>query len=125
MMEQLTKFDLVYLGTPYSKYPKGIEAAWRDASELSGKLLLAGVKVYSPIAHTHSIAVCANLDPLNHDIWLPFDLAIMQKSDAMVVGMLPGWAYSYGVSFEVDKFREWGRRVFAVFPDTLKVIELP
>lgn len=123
-MERLTKFDLVYLGTPYSKYPRGIEAAWRDASELTGKLLLAGVKVYSPIAHTHSIAMCANIDPMNHDIWLPFDMAIMKKSDAMAVGMLEGWATSYGIGFEIEKFREWGRRIFGVCPETLTVVEL-
>jgi hypothetical protein len=124
-VERLIGFSLVYLGTPYSKYKRGIEAAWRDASELAGKLLLGGVNVYSPIAHTHSIAKAANIDPLNHDVWLPFDMVIMSKSEAMVVGMLDGWPSSFGVKFEIDQFRKWGRPVFAICPSTLKVVELP
>ena len=54
-MKELLRFDLVYLATPYSKFPGGIQAAFIDAACIAARLLRAGVKVYSPITHTHPI----------------------------------------------------------------------
>lgn len=53
----LSGAGLVYLATPYSKYPRGIEAAFVDASRLAACLVRLGISVYSPIAHTHPIAI--------------------------------------------------------------------
>lgn len=120
-MKRLCEFDLVYLGTPYSKYPAGLDAAFRDAAKLTGALLVAGVKVYSPIAHTHPIAMNANLDPYDHKIWLPSDAAIMGKADAMVVAMMPSWAYSFGIAHEINVFEAAKKPVFYLDPETMAV----
>lgn len=120
-MQRLTQFNLVYLGTPYSKYADGLEAAFREACVLTGKLIAAGVRAYSPIAHTHPVAIHAGLDPLDHNIWLPYDEAIMARCDAMVVGTMIGWRESYGVKYEIDTFRKAGKPVFMVSPETLDV----
>jgi hypothetical protein len=120
-MNRLKEFGLVYLGTPYTKYADGIEAAFQDAAALAAQLLVRGVKVYSPIAHTHPIAVWGNLDPRAHDIWLPFDQAMMNRSDAMVIGKLAGWDTSYGVEFEREFFKRAGRPIFTIHPSTLEV----
>lgn len=111
-MKRLTEFPLVYLATPYSKYNDGIECAFRDAAALTAKLLRLGVKVYSPIAHTHPIAIYGDLDPLDHAIWLPFDEAMMKKSDALLVAQMHGWRESYGVSHEIQFFTAAGKPVF-------------
>ena len=118
----LTKFPLVYLGTPYTKYKDGIEAAFMDAARLAAIMLSAGVKVYSPIAHTHPLAVHGNLDPLDHEIWLPFDRAMMEACAAMVVGMLPGWNESYGVQHEINVFRVAGKPVHFLDPERLTIL---
>ncbi len=118
-LHNLRHFDLIYVGTPYTKYPAGIEQAFIDACKLTGRLLQEGLKVYSPIAHTHPIAVHAQIDPLDHDIWLPFDQAIMAKSDAMIIATLEGWDTSRGVAYEIDQFS--GRPIFRVDPLTLAV----
>lgn len=117
-IEQL-KGPLCYLATPYTKYPAGIEQAWIDAAKVTGALLLAGVKCYSPIAHTHPIAIHANIDPLNHDIWMPFDQAMMEVCSALIVAQLPGWDKSYGVKFEIDHFERAGKPIFDLIPETL------
>jgi nucleoside 2-deoxyribosyltransferase len=108
----LTRFKLVYLGSPYTKYAAGIEQAFRDVSEIAAEMLRDGVKVYSPIAHTHPIAVYGNLDPLNHEIWLPFDQAMMDAAEAMVIADMSGWQDSYGVKYEIDYFRAAGKPVY-------------
>lgn len=121
----LTGFDLTYLGTPYSAYPQGIEAAFRDASNLAGRLLLAGVKVYSPIAHTHPIAMHARIDPYDHSIWLPFDQSIMNASQAMIVAKMDTWDSSKGIRHEIEYFEGAGKPVFYLDPQTLAVSDAP
>lgn len=122
-MQRLKQHRLVYLGTPYTKYARGIEQAFKDAANLAATLLVAGVKVYSPIAHTHPLAIYGGLDPLDHDIWLPFDVAMMDASDAMVIGALPGWQESYGVKFEIATFRAAQKPVYLLDPATLNCVD--
>src|SRR5436309_1862842 len=66
---QADKATLYYLATPYSKYPRGLTAAFEDAANLAARLLQVGFRVYSPIAHTHPLAVYGKIDPLDHAIW--------------------------------------------------------
>ena len=62
-----------YLGTPYSKYPYGLEMAYVEACRAAGRLIEFGIRVFSPIAHTHPIARLSNIDPLDYSIWIPAD----------------------------------------------------
>lgn len=120
-IDDVAKFDLVYLASPYSKYPSGPEDAFKRISKLAGRLLRLGVNVYSPIAHTHPIAVHGSLDPLDHSIWLPFDAAIMGKSDAMLVAKMDGWQESKGIGHEIDVFTKAGKPIYYLDIETLEV----
>src|SRR3990167_1959103 len=62
-------WEIGYLATPYTRYPAGIRAAFADAAKLAARLLVTGLKVYSPITHTHPLAIYGHLDPLDHAIW--------------------------------------------------------
>lgn len=117
----LRRFRRVYLATPYSRYPDGLEAAFRDAAKLAARLLELGVRVYSPICHTHPIAIHGELDPLDHSIWLPFDEAMMEACDAIVVAMMPSWKQSKGIKYEIDYFTLEGKPVFYLEPGTLEI----
>ena len=110
-IEKLTAYRLCYLATPYSRYPRGIHFAFVDASAFAAELLKRGVKVYSPIAHTHPLAIYGNVDPLDHDIWLPFDQAMMDASDALIVAEMDGWETSRGIGHEMDYFRAAGKPI--------------
>lgn len=120
-LDDIKQYPLVYLATPYSKYPTGIEMAFRDAAALTGKLLAAGVRAYSPIAHTHPIAIHSGLDPYDHAIWLPFDSAIMGKADTLLVAKMATWEQSYGIAHEMSVFREAKKPIFYLDPETLTV----
>ncbi len=120
-MKDLAQFPLVYLATPYTKYRPGIEQAFIDASALAARLMLAGVKVYSPIAHTHPMAIHGGINPLDHEVWLPFDEAIMNVCSALAVAHMQGWDESYGISYEIKHFERRGVPVFDLCPDELTV----
>lgn len=112
---------LAYLATPYSKYPGSIAAAFVDASKLAARLMLAGVRVYSPIAHTHPLALYGNLDPLDHRIWLPFDEAMMAKADVLIVAHMVSWETSKCIAHEVEYFALANKPIYDLDPETLSM----
>jgi nucleoside 2-deoxyribosyltransferase len=120
-MDHLAKHNLIYVGTPYSKYPAGLEEAFKESARIAARLLERGLRVYSPIAHTHPIAVYGKIDPLNHDIWLPFDRAIMDKSDAMIVAKMATWDMSKGIAYEIETFEAAGKPVYYLNVETFEV----
>ncbi|MGB6080251.1 MAG: DUF1937 family protein [Xanthobacteraceae bacterium] len=120
-LSDLTGYDLIYVGSPYTKYPTGIEAAFATVCSLMGKLLAQGLNAYSPIAHTHPIAFHGRIDPLDHQFWLAYDAAMMAKSDAMIVAMMDGWEMSYGVRHEIETFQVANKPVFFLNPKSLSV----
>lgn len=122
-MERMKQFDLVYLATPYTKYPLGIDAAFEASCAVTAALITLGVKVYSPIAHTHPVAVHGGLDPLDYKIWLPFNNAIIAKSDAILVAKLPTWEKSYGIGHEIELFLAAGKPVYYLDPVTMAVMQ--
>jgi hypothetical protein len=101
-----------YVATPYSKYPQGIEAAFREACRAAAWLTLEGVRVYCPISHTHPIAIYGGIDPMRHDIWLPADKPLMDGAVGLIVCMMATWEQSYGIGVEIDEFRKAGKPVY-------------
>lgn len=93
-----------YLGSPYSKYPKGIQAAYEDVCVQQALLIKGGIPVFCPIAHTHGPAIHGGIDPLAHDIWIPADLPFMYYAKGLIVCMMDGWKDSYGLTLEIEHF---------------------
>ena len=77
------------------------------------------MNVYSPIAHTHPLALYGNLDPLDHLIWLPFDQAMMNAADVLLIAHMQGWQESYGIAHEIEYFETAGKPIFDLDPKTL------
>lgn len=100
---------LAYLATPYTKYPRGLHAAFVDAAATAAKLLRAGVKIYSPMCHGHPLAMYGGLDPLDLAIWLPLDDAMLAVCDVLIVAHMEGWQESQGIAHEI-KFFEQARK---------------
>lgn len=93
-----------YLATPYSKYPGGIDAAFEEACKATASLIRKGLRVYSPIAHTHPVAKYGGIDPYSHDIWLPADKPFMDAACGLIVCKMSGWQESRGLLHEVEVF---------------------
>ena len=110
-----------YLASPYARYEGGHEAAWRDISAIAARLVAAGVDVFSPIAHSHSLAVYGEMDKVDHDFWLRVDEKFMMRAEACMVAMLPGWQESKGVTWEIEWFEKRGKLVLYLDPNTLNL----
>lgn len=119
MIPGLPMEPFYYLATPYTKYPLGIETAFQHAACIAGNLVKQGYRVYSPIAHTHPLAVFAGINPLDHTIWLPFDETMMRACDAVIAAKMDGWETSYGVQHEIVTFLKAGKRMFELEIDNL------
>ncbi len=102
----------VYVATPYSKYPHGMDAAFVEACRASGWLIANGVRVFCPIAHTHPIAKHSDIPLDSYDIWIPADRPFMGTAGAIVVVMMESWETSYGVGVEIEAFRKSGKPVY-------------
>lgn len=97
---------LMYLASPYTKYPYGLDAAAQDVAKIAARLTKEGQRVYSPIIHTHYIAKFGGIDPLDHAFWMQVDETMMERCDGLVVVRLSGWEDSKGVRMEIEWFLE-------------------
>ena len=110
---------LAYVATPHTNYPNGREAGFIAAAKLTGRLIGAGIKAYSPIAHTHPVVAHAELYDITHAQWLAYDEAMLRAADVLLVAHLPSWEESKGMAFEIAFFQEAGKPIFDLDPATL------
>lgn len=102
---------MIYLATPYSHPdPEVMEQRFRQACKIAGKLMGEGFIIFSPIAHTHPIAVEGNLDK-SWGFWGKFDYEFVEASQEVWVAKMGGWDTSRGVSAEIKLARELGKPV--------------
>ena len=111
----VVQMTLWYLATPYTKYYLGIDAAFDLACEQAGILARAGVRVFSPIVHTHLIARASGIDPLD-PAWVKFDHPMMKASTGLIVVLAEGWDSSSGIAIEREQFREDCKREVFMHP---------
>ncbi len=88
----------IYLAIPYTG--KEIES-FRFANLVAGMLMQAGHIVFSPISHTHPIAVENNL-PKGWEYWKAFDESFIDWCDEMHIIKLTGYEKSKGVNGEIE-----------------------
>ena len=108
---------LWYLATPYSKYPGGIAGAYELACKQSALLISNGVHVFSPIAHSHGIAMHGDLDPLSHELWLAMDRTYMDLCVGCVFLLAESWEKSYGMKQEWMYFEKNKKPIIEMFPN--------
>ena len=76
---------IIYLACPYSHTdPEIREFRFRQVNEAASRLMKMGKIVFSPISHTHPIALAGDL-PLGWDYWESFDRAYLEASQEVVV----------------------------------------
>lgn len=111
--------DYWYLASPYSKYERGLEAAWQVACAAASMLLRQGVSVYSPIAHSHPIAIQGGLDPLDSKLWMRMNQPLMDQATGLIVLQMKGWEESVGVQAEIDAFGRAGKTIMYIPMESL------
>ena len=107
---------LWYLGSPYTRYPGGLEEAFLGATRAAAWLADNGVAAFSPIVHSHVLAQVGELDPLDHALWMALDEPLMDAAHGLIVVMMCGWEESYGVGEELRHFRAAGKPILFLQP---------
>ena len=99
----------IYLAVPYSHPDASIrEARFKAVNQASAYLMQYGHIVFSPISHSHPIAVQCGL-PLDFDFWAKFDRSFIEWCDCFYVLKLEGWETSDGVRREMAIANELGK----------------
>jgi hypothetical protein len=99
----------VYLACPYSHEDPAIrQARFEQVNKYAGEMMLEGLLIFSPISHTHPIAVQCEL-PKGFDFWEKFDHAWIEWCDELWVLKLPGWETSVGVNAEIKIAKKLGK----------------
>ena len=99
---------MIYLASPYSHAdPAVLEARFQIVCRQAARLMREGHHIFSPIAHTHPIALAGGL-PLGWDFWEKYDRDMLNGCEAVWVLQLDGWETSKGVAAEIRIANEMG-----------------
>jgi hypothetical protein len=92
---------MIYLASPYSHTDPAVMQARHDAvCRAAARLMDKGHKVFSPIAHSHAIAVAGGL-ARGWEFWQEIDFEWIRMCGAVWVLCLDGWLESKGVAAEL------------------------
>jgi hypothetical protein len=104
----MNKGELIYLASPYThKDPSVVENRFKDVSKVAAKLMSDGFYIFSPISHTHPIAMAGSL-PGDWQYWEGYDRTIIKNCKCLLVLKMDGWDISKGVQSEIKIAKELG-----------------
>jgi len=110
---------MIYLASPYSHESFGVRTKrYIAACKAAGELMSRGEEVFSPIAHSHGIALCGDL-PIGWEYWENIDRECLRVCSSVTVLKLDGWEQSKGISAEVAIAEELGLPVTYADPKSL------
>ena len=99
---------MIYLATAYSHSdPAVMEQRFDLACRIAGRLMARGEIVFSPIAHTHPIAVRCEL-PRGWQFWHQYDREMISRASRVLVVKNDGWQTSIGVAEEIKIAKSLG-----------------
>lgn len=102
---------MIYLASPYSHTDYHVRKKRFDAAVTAcAKLIKAGECVFSPIVHSHPIAIAHDL-PGDWQFWKDYDLRIIPRCDRFMVLMLDGYIQSRGVQAEIEEADRLGMKI--------------
>jgi len=121
----------VYLAVPYTYKGKynwfNKFVMWRRCrrvTKCAANILLQDLNVFSPITHSHYIAVIGGLPQLDHEFWLRLDKWYVDRCDYVAVLMIRGWKKSVGVRREIKWALEQGKIVVGINEDGEIITEI-
>lgn len=116
---------MIYLACPYSDPDPAVrEERFRAVTRAAGHLMGRGALVFSPITHSHPLAVQCGL-PLDFEYWRRWDERLLKSCDELYILTLPGWGESRGVANEIRVAREWDIPIYYIAPATYAVSSDP
>ena len=109
--------NLIYLASPYSHPSKDVVTKrFNDVCVACAKLMKMGIHIYSPIAHTHPVAMVGEL-PTSWDYWKVYDTKMLSACDELWVLTLDGWEESKGIAGEIEIMKEFNKPIWHISPN--------
>lgn len=105
----------IYLGGPYSHPDENIRKKRYNAYRKLAMLILDKHEslVFSPITHSHPIVTVKNFPEKlwSYDIWLTFDVKMLDVCDELWIAELDGWQESKGTAIEIEHAKATGKPI--------------
>lgn len=109
---------LVYLASPYSHADAAVmQRRFEIVKECTAALSRMGHVIFSPILHSHQMAVDHALPPDWEGFWKPIDTVFLHKADVLWVLTIDGWRVSRGVTEEIQIMQDAKKDIFFLHPD--------
>lgn len=103
--------SFIYIASPYSHEDPAVrEERFAAVSAFTAELVREGTVAYSPIAHSHPLAVKYGLRG-DFRFWMHQNYGMLCKASRMLVLCLDGWNDSDGVQAEIAFAEQCGIRV--------------
>lgn len=106
----------IYLASPYTDYAPGHHRAYCDVAHIAGRMVSAGLLVYSPIVYGHALARESGLNPLDRNIWVPLNEPFLEMSQVLVVALMVGWEHSRDIAYEISESCLMGKPAYTLSP---------
>ena len=111
--------ELIYLASPYTHHsPEVVTQRFNDVCLASAKLMNLGIFIYSPIAHTHPVALAGSL-PTSWEFWAKYDEMMLKACSELWILTLDGWAESKGVAGEIEIMTRLGKPIYRIHPKSI------
>lgn len=102
---------LIYIASPYSHEDKDIMSQrYFEAMRYNNFLFNNSRHAYSPIVHTHNLALVHNLRT-DAKFWRSFNFKMLSVCTDLHILQLDGWSASKGVEQELDFAHLMGKRI--------------
>lgn len=102
---------MIYLASPYSHSdPMVVGRRFKQACRAAALLMEQGEFVFSPIAHSHPIAMEGNL-LTSWEYWRKYDREFIGMCDRFMVLKLHGWEGSNGIQDEISEAMDRDRKI--------------
>ncbi len=110
---------MIYLASPYGDPSPAVRGSrYIAASIAAAELMKRGYVVFSPIAHSHSIALAGDL-PTAWDYWEKINRKFLAVCDCVLVLRLVGWKQSTDVAAEIAIANKMEKHVIYADPDAM------
>jgi hypothetical protein len=105
---------MIYLASPYSHPDPAVrQDRFERVCKVAARMMERGEVVFSPIAHTHPIAMKGNL-PTDWEYWKKVDEEFIKACSKLGVLMLDGWEDSEGIEEEMKLARSVGKQIIFI-----------
>ena len=103
--------NLVYLASPYTHPdPAVMQRRFEEICIVAARHMRQGVHIFSPIAHTHPIALAGDL-PRDFVFWEQYARKMLAVCVEMWICDMDGWRESKGVALEIKIAEKLGLRI--------------